>query len=179
MNKGCHHKQGFTMVEVLMACSVGVIVLGVMMILLVQSLRIWRDGSAMMQLTFQSRMARERVLRGLDGRNGLRQASSRSFAITPGGGSLDRLLFRVDPGDWPTADPGDDYAYTLDTDAERRLRVDGPFLTVPLYKPGFRTEVVALSSSGRTVHARIEVTLQTGGRSYTNRQIIQTFLCNP
>ena len=172
-------RSGFTLVEILIAMSVSVIVLGAMMILLVQSFRIWRDGTSWMYLTVQSRLAREKVLRGLDGQYGLRQASAKNVAVTQGSGSTsDRMTFSVDPNEWPTASMADDRVYTVEMDADKKLWAQG-LSPLRLLRPDITTQVLDLSSSNQTVRAEIVVTVRNGGRSYTNRQVMQTFLFNP
>ena len=133
-----------------------------------------------MYLTAQSRMAREKLLRGLDGQYGLRQASSKAFTITQGSGySSDRLTFNVDPNDWPTPETTDDRLFSVEMDYNHKLWARGSETALRLFKPDVTTDILDLSSSGRTVRALISVTVRAGGKSYTNRQVIQTYLVNP
>lgn len=73
--------RGFTLVEVLVALSLGVLVLGFVSLTLVDTFRLWIRCVADFDLTQQARSARERILRGIDGEYGLREARAFNLKV--------------------------------------------------------------------------------------------------
>jgi len=69
-----HTAAAFTLTEMLIASALSLMVTAMVLTLLVKNLELWRDGMARLQLSEQSRLVRERVLHGLNGRFGLNHA---------------------------------------------------------------------------------------------------------
>ena len=74
-------KHGFTLVETTIALSIGVLILSAVTYLMVQSFEISRDAFADYYLATQGRVLRERLLRRVDGNNGLRVGIWGSFEV--------------------------------------------------------------------------------------------------
>jgi prepilin-type N-terminal cleavage/methylation domain-containing protein len=66
-------RAGFTLTEVLISLGVGSLVLATVATMFVSTFHLWRHLSADLYLTGQARMIRERLLRGPDGRHGMRE----------------------------------------------------------------------------------------------------------
>lgn len=73
--------RGFTLVEMLVTLSLGVVVLGFVSLTLVDTFRLWLGCVAEFELTQQARSARERILRGIDGEYGLREARAFNLKV--------------------------------------------------------------------------------------------------
>lgn len=86
---------GFTLTEVLTALSVGTLVLAGVMIVFVQVQKGWRTAAVDMELLGESRLIRERMVRGLGvgGTVGLREASLSSLSITTLDANHQRVSF--------------------------------------------------------------------------------------
>lgn len=96
MNKTPHMHRAFSLVEMLIATSISVLILTVTTSAMISAWRVWSAASAGMDLSIQSRMVRERVLHGIQGQFGLRQAARASVACTS-----TNLQFRdARTGDW-------------------------------------------------------------------------------
>ena len=71
---------GFTLPEVMMALVIGGFVLAVMSSLLVQGFMLWKDYTCQWYVSQQSRLVRERILRGTFGTGGLRSATEEKLS---------------------------------------------------------------------------------------------------
>lgn len=111
-NASRRSRQGFTLVEMLMALSISVLVFAAMGVLLVRTTRLWIEGAAHWHLAHQARAARARMIHGMripgvssDYMNGLLQLSEiEQIQINPqwcifrysvaGGGHNERFTLR-------------------------------------------------------------------------------------
>ncbi len=64
----------FTLAEVMVASALGVLVAVMVITALAANMKLWRAGLCRRQISEDSRIVRERVLRGIDGQFGLRHA---------------------------------------------------------------------------------------------------------
>jgi len=97
---------GFTLVEVMVACLIGVLVLAAVIAIQMMSTRTFAEGSADVMLERTGNMIMERIVRGPAGRYGLREARLSTIVAT--GGSESLVSFTVDRNDPPTFDTSDD-----------------------------------------------------------------------
>ena len=176
MNMNTRNK-GFTLVEIMIALTISVVILGAVITILIQTLWIWRDGTSWMYLTEQTRLVREKMLRGLDGKYGLRQASASNYSVSSSGGQ-DMLTFGVETNIWPTTSTADDRLYTVLLQTGEQLGVSGTDRPTVLARPDVKAKLLDFTANGRTVSATYRVVVQIGGRSFTNKHSMTTFLVN-
>jgi len=69
-------QRGFTVVEVLIAVVIMALVITGAISIYMMSITAWREGSTQIALQRTASIAMEKMVRGIDGRNGIREASS-------------------------------------------------------------------------------------------------------
>lgn len=156
----------FTLNEVLVAAALSSLVLVMFLTMLVKSMGLWRESVARLQLSEHSRIARERVLHGLDGQFGLRHAS-RALTIY----STNQVVFSETYALasntftllWPAGQPA---AYS-NAAGQRRLVPGGTYV-----------ERVSITNAGNSVKIDLALALTNGGRKYTQPQQIRVYLLN-
>lgn len=88
MRNGANRRDGLTLVEVLVASSIGVLMLGVTIALFIAAQRSLENAMAEVQLSFESRMLRDKLLFRIDDKGGL--MSARRSGLSVSGGGADR-----------------------------------------------------------------------------------------
>ena len=68
------NNKGFTLLELMISSSIGLFILSAVMYLMIQAFSVVRDSFADYYLAAQGRVLREKLLRNIDGRNGMRVA---------------------------------------------------------------------------------------------------------
>ncbi len=76
--------RSFTLVEVLLALVIASMVFAILYTMLGRPLGLWQEAMAKWHLNSQVRLVREKMLRGIDGRYGLREAYNGTIDIQPG-----------------------------------------------------------------------------------------------
>jgi prepilin-type N-terminal cleavage/methylation domain-containing protein len=100
-----NNNKGFTLVEVTIASSLGLFILSAAMYLMIQAFAIARDAFADYYLTAQGRVLRERLLRRIDGNNGMRDAVWDSIDVRYQNTHAEKFFYNYlnvsTNGDWP------------------------------------------------------------------------------
>ena len=99
------NNSGFTLVEILIASTISMVLLGGIMAVFLTSLNVWVMGSTDMSLERYGTLTLEKIVRGMGGRYGLREANGSTIAIDADGNGI---TFTVDKNDPPTSSAGDD-----------------------------------------------------------------------
>ena len=158
--------QGFTLLELLVATALSLLVMAMVMTVFVGTLGMWRDGMARLQLSQQSRLVREKMLRGIDGQYGLRQASRTSV-----GAIINGIAFQ-DAGStniFAVLAPTNQAVQLWDMTRGRQL-VGSPGVVVRQFRfdqPATRTLVIDLVLSA-----------SSGGKTYAQSQRISVDMLN-
>lgn len=173
----------FTLLELILAGVVGSMVIAAVMSIMIFSLRTWQTGLAQWELAQQMRLAREKILRGIEGRIGLRQAEESSIHIFPGKSPrVEWIDFDVDRNDVPTPDRHNDNLRC------RIIKNPGLSLaarTTPgsgkpmaLLRTSIEPSVVEIQKVGRELIYELTLSLTRGGRTYSRSKIFRTYLVN-
>ncbi len=105
---------GFTLVEMIVALSIALIVIGGLLSVFIMSLRAWKEGSTDLSLQSSGRLIIEKIVRGPGGRFGLREAGENDVAADDDGKGI---RFSVDKNNPPT--------YSKLDDTELRIYLQG------------------------------------------------------
>jgi prepilin-type N-terminal cleavage/methylation domain-containing protein len=105
---------GFTLVEMIVAISIAVVVMGGLLSVFIMSLRAWKEGSRDLSLQSSGRLIIEKIVRGPGGRFGLREAAENDVAADEDGKGI---RFSVDKNNPPT--------YSKLDDTELRIYLEG------------------------------------------------------
>ena len=169
-------KAGHTLVELLFSVIIGVMVMGTVATVLVQIQWSWRDGVAMWYLSQEGRIARERILRGIEGSYGVREGSFNTVFIQPGSSpQVERLEFddegikcRVQ------TNPG------LGMNQRALAGGTGNGTPLPLLQASINDDSLdfVLVNSNRTLRTDITLSLQMGGKTYVHTQRVSTYMLN-
>ena len=71
-----YEREGFTLVEILIAITIMGLVVGGAISIYLMSITAWKEGSVQIALQREGSLAMEKMVRGLYGRNGIREAQS-------------------------------------------------------------------------------------------------------
>lgn len=77
-------RRSFTLVEVMLALIIASLVFAMLYAMLGRPMGLWQEAMAKWHLNSQVRLVREKMLRGIDGRYGLREAYNDTIDIQPG-----------------------------------------------------------------------------------------------
>ena len=169
-------KSGFTLAEMLISLPIGVIVLGTVATMLVQVYKSWRDGVAMWYLSQEARIARERILRGIEGSYGVREGSYETVSIQGGSSPhVERLDFddegikcriQTNPG--------------LGMSEKALAGGTGSGTPGSMLHDSINDEYLlfTLNSSTRTLVTDLTLSLEMGGKTYVHTQRISTYMLN-
>lgn len=161
-----YNTAAFTLSEVLVASALSGMVLVIFLTLLLKSLGVWRDGMAHLQLSEQSRVARERVLHGINGQFGLRHASRAQLSYTTNQINFSEI----------SAATTDAFALFLNTDqpvvysdagGQYRLVQNLTFV-----------DRVSIVTNGNILNIDLTLALTNGWKKYTQPQQIRVYLLN-
>ncbi len=162
--KAVAQQSAFTLIEALVASALSVGVVAMVLVLLVKNLESMRDDLARLQLSEHSRLVRERVLHGLNGRYGLRHARRAQLVC-----SADEVLFN-DPGATNALllifSSNQPPAY-LDSTGTNRLIGGGAFV-----------DSVALAVQTNILNIELTLALNSRGKKYSQPQQIRVYLLN-
>ena len=159
-----HTAAAFTLTEMLIASALSLMVTAMVLTLLVKNLELWRDGMARLQLSEQSRLVRERVLHGLNGRFGLRHARRSQITV-----AADRVVFYDVTASnafalrWPAGQP----PVCLDQAGTQWLARGGAVV-----------ESAAIAAAGNILNIDFSLALDAGRRRLTQPQQIRVYLLN-
>ncbi len=154
------------MPELLVATAISLLVMGMVMTVFVGTLGVWRDGMAHLQLSQQSRLVREKILRGIDGQYGLRQASRSSVdAVSNGIVFQDSASTNIFAILMPT-----NQAVQLWDIALGRQLAGSPGVVVSRYS--------AVHTNARTLVLDLVLSVESGGKEYTEPQRISVDMLN-
>lgn len=158
--------QGFTMPELLVAAAISLLVLVMVLTVFIGTLGMWRDGMARLLLSQQSRLVREKMLRGIDSQYGLRSASWTSLSgISNGLAFQDGVSTNVFAILMPT-----NQAVEVWNAARTRRLAGSPGVVVSyarITQPDPRKIVIDLTLSATT-----------GGKTYSQPQRISVYMLN-
>jgi hypothetical protein len=167
-------RSGFTLIEALISVALSTIVLGALIFMLVKLAMAWRDAMAQWMLATSSRIAREKILRGVGDQYGVRAASLGSLVIQAGSDpGVEQLDFqeggvacriRTDP------------AATYSGKTLVGSRLAGTASTMIL--PGVSADQLAFRLDGRELTCNLRLTVTTGGLVFTQDQEIVCHVLN-
>ncbi len=164
MNKGLHNAAGFTLTEVLVASALSAVLMAMVMTLLVRNSGLWRDSMTRLQLSENSRVVRERVLHGMNGSLGLRQARRSQIVLSTNQvsfydvASSNLLTLLLVPGQPP--------AYSDQ---------DGTYL---LIRSGAFVESAGMAITGNVLTIDLTLAITNRGKKFTQPQQIRGYLFN-
>mgnify|MGYP006281480847 CR=1 FL=1 len=166
-----------------MAVAVGTMVLAVVLSVLIFGLRTWQHGLAQWELDQQLRLGREKVLRGIDGRIGLRQAEEHSVKIYPGDSeNVEWVDFEVDMNPTPTPDASSDN-HTCRVITNPGLSLSAR--TVPdsgtpesLLRTSMIPTAIEIEQQRREITYDLTLSLKRGGRTYSRSQSLRSYIIN-
>lgn len=69
-------REGLTLMELLIAIIIMMLVVGGTLVVYLMSMTAWKEGTVQMGLQREANIAMEKMVRGVDGKNGIREASS-------------------------------------------------------------------------------------------------------
>ena len=177
-----------TLVEMMFSLSISAMVLTLLQGFLVQPFRLWQQGLAQWQLDSQTRMVRERMLRGISNQYGLREAELSSLEIQPGSTEqVEWIDFDVDAGDEPgstgNGQGGGQGKVTCRVSENhgdpRSVRtVPGSGTPVSMLRGNVECRKLRFEQSGRTISTELELAITVGGRTYTRESTFSTRLIN-
>ncbi len=121
------NNSGFTLVEVMVASLISMIILGGVVVLFLTSLDTWTVGGADIRLERCAGLMIEKVIRGVGGKYGLREADQTSIVVDLGG---TRITFSVDKNDPPTYSISDDTTVSIYYDGVNRRVIYDPDTSV-------------------------------------------------
>lgn len=161
MEKG----RAFSLTEVMVAAAISALVLALVSTLLIGMLKSWEAGSASLELSLQSRLARERLLSGIQGEFGLRHAARSSIVYT-----TNALEFR---------DSETSNRFTVMLETNQPLRVQAPGGTNVFATPA----TILLQSSGvawasNVLTLDLVLSMDDGRRVWTQPQQMRVYLLN-
>jgi type II secretory pathway pseudopilin PulG len=90
-------EKGFTLVEMVVALMAAVMLVGGVLVVYITSIQSWKEGSANVALERAAGIVMEKIVRGGNGRFGLREADIGTVQVSADGGSVTYLVDRNDP----------------------------------------------------------------------------------
>ena len=174
---------GFSLTELLFSTTISLFVVSVMLAFLIQTIQTWRDCSSKAFMTQQSRLIRERILRGIEGGYGIREASLKSLSIDASRSArMSDVSFLVDNNEWPTPKTDDDVRCDIQSTPQQALfaaaDVDGGGISRLMHRRSVKVESFEVGRSNRMVETSIKLTYQIADQVFTNTQQIKTYLVN-
>lgn len=169
-------KAGFTLAEMMVSLSIGLVVLGTTASLLVQIYWSWRDGIAMWYLSQEARVARERIVRGIEGSYGVREGSFDTVTIQAGASTQ---VKRLDFDDETIkcriqTNPG------LGASQRALAGGTGNGTPLPLLNSSLSDDklLFTLDSVNRILTTDLTLSFQWGGKTYVHTQQIAIYMVN-
>lgn len=71
-----HERGGYTLIEIFIALTIVLLVMGGALGIYVMAMTAWKEGGIQISLQRKASIAMEKMVRGVDGRNGIRSASA-------------------------------------------------------------------------------------------------------
>lgn len=171
-----------TLVEMMFSLSISAMVLALLQGFLVQPFRLWQQGLAQWQLDSQTRMVRERMLRGISNQYGLREAELGSMKIKPGSTEqVEWIDFDVDAGDQPSMKGKGKVTCRISENDGNPLSVrtvPGSGKPISMLRGNVECRKLKFEQSGRTISTEMELAITVGGRTYTRESTFSTRLIN-
>lgn len=183
MSWGRRSVRGFTLVEMMFAAAATLLLLATVMAVLLFPYRAWGGLVANFYLDHRIRIVREQILRGIDGKYGLRAASLSSIQIQPGKTTqVEWVDFDVDDNDIPTPDD------TTDDVTCRVLVTPGLGLaarTLPasgrpksMLGHNVKVQKFDVTQKDRMLSIVLALSTQWGGKTYTREQNFDVYIRN-
>ncbi len=157
-------QSAFTLVELMVASSLSVIVVAMVLTILVKNAGTWRDGLARVRISEQSRIARERILHGINGRFGLRNAGRSELVVGSDeilfydAGSSSAIILVLKPGLPPA---------WLDESGSNLVVRGGVFV-----------EDVVIETDENILNIDLQLALMSDGKKYSQPQRMRVYLIN-
>ena len=150
-------EHGFTLPEMIVTLAAAVMLIGGVYLVYLMALRSWAEGSSNVALERTAAVLMDKIVRGVNGRFGLREADIGLITISADGHSV---TFLVDKNDPPTAWNSDDVTsryYQLGTNIyyDPNSSVAGDEIRLNRFG---NVENLAFSMSGHVVTARLSLT---------------------
>lgn len=98
-------RNGFTLVEIMVTLIAGVMLIGGVYLAYLMAMRSWQEGSANVGLERTAGIIVEKIVRGVNGRFGLREADIGTVQVSEDGHSVTYMVDKQDP---PTSWNSDD-----------------------------------------------------------------------
>ncbi len=173
----------FTMIEFIIASVASVLLITTVLAILLFPYHAWGDSVAKFYLDHRFRIVRERILRGIEGKYGLRSASLNSIHIFPGRSTrVEWIDFDVDDNDIPTEDQ------TNDDVTCRVIVTPGLGLsarTIPrsgrpesLLRPKITVQKFEVTRNDRIITVVLALSTSWGGKTFTREQYFNVYIRN-
>jgi len=176
------HPRAFTLTELLFVGAIGAIVLGLALALLVWPSRSWGEAIANFYLDFYVRLTRERIVRGVENKYGLRSASLSTIQIQPGRTTqVEWVDFDVDDNDNPTIETNDDVRCRVIVNPGLGLSArttPGSGTPESLLPSGIQVQTFNVTQHGRVIHVDLGLKTTWGGRTYTRTDHFDVYIRN-
>ena len=173
----------FTLVEILIAAGVMSLVLASLMSVYLFAYRMYQQSSALLHLDQQFRIAREKILGGIDGKYGVMEASQESVSIFPGNSEkVEWMKFAVDDNNIVTLDnPNDDINCRVMTNPGLGLitkTTPGHGKPIKMLDSDVKAERMEMDKNGDIVTIALTLSTVIGGDKFTRTHNMRVFLTN-
>ena len=173
----------FTLVELLIATTATMLLMTTVLAVLLFPYRAWGATVANFYLDHRIRIVRERILRGIEGKYGLRAASLSSIEIQPGETTqVEWVDFDVDDNDTPTPDDtNDDVTCRVVVTpglglAARTLPGSGK--PESMLRPTMKVSKFEVTQEDREITVVLALSTEWGGKTYTREQSFHVHIRN-
>ncbi|NOY82097.1 MAG: hypothetical protein GXP31_13960 [Kiritimatiellaeota bacterium] len=171
------------MVEFIIASVASVLILTTVLAILLFPYRAWGEAVANFYLDHRIRIVRERILRGIDGKYGLRAASLSSIEIQPGETTqVEWIDFDIDDNDIPTEDQtNDDVTCRVIVTPGLGLSVrttPGSGQPKSLLRPKIKVSKFQVTQNDRKITVVLALSTSWGGKTFTREQNFDVYIRN-
>jgi len=173
----------FTMVELVFATVTTTLLSATILAVLLLPYRAWGEAVANFYLDHRIRIVRERILRGIDGKYGLRAASLGSIEIQPGETTqVEWVDFDIDDNDTPTPDdPNDDVTCRVLVTPGQGLAartLPGSGQPQSMLRPTIKVDKFTVTQDNRKLTVVLALSTKWAGKTYTREQSFDVHIRN-
>jgi len=79
MEKFINNRKGFSLMEFMIGSAIGVLIFACIMVIYIMALSSWKEGNMQVTLQREASITMEKMVRGVDGNNGVREADQVSL----------------------------------------------------------------------------------------------------
>lgn len=189
-----------TLIEMMTAVVIASLVFAMLYGMLAHPMGLWHKAMAQWRLEQQSRLLRERMLRGIDYQFGLREAERGSIKIQPGKTEqVEWINFDVDDGDFPGTTSkgggkgkgkGGGGSGGSGSESVRCFILKNPGHNLaarttpgsgqpkPILRDSVTCEKLEFTEQGRQLRVDYTLSIKAGGETYTKRNVMSVTMLN-